>query len=426
MKVVPVVMGVLAFTGSAWGVPEDLVTQANIDMLWILIATALVFIMQAGFTLLETGMVRASPEDEEVGLNVSEHGARMSWVDTISTVTSIAGSGDLTQRVEVERGTEIGDVASAFNRFLADLDAKARTLEQASEGNLEQEALSRGPRDVLGNAVDRLLSSLRDVTGKVRQSTDIISTSARELDGSSQELFNSNESLVKLMEHISAKLHNAEQEAQQMKDITLRGAAQVRDTIERMGTITQSLDRLTHLMAKLEDSSNRIGNFIRSIHEVADQTNLLALNAAIEAARAGENGRSFSVVADEVRKLAEMTMMTAKEIDTLSSEMRLRCADAIEQATQSREHTVVISQEARETTATIGSMEQEILSMAGMTQEIMHTIQTHEQTWDSTRNANEKVAQVALRLLNEAGELVDLVSFFDGKTASRGLVSVKP
>lgn len=42
-----------------WAQPGAVIVQENLDMLWILIATILVFIMQAGFTALETGFVRA-------------------------------------------------------------------------------------------------------------------------------------------------------------------------------------------------------------------------------------------------------------------------------------------------------------------------------------------------------------------------------
>lgn len=117
--------------------------------------------------------------------------------------------------------------------------------------------------------------------------------------------------------------------SQQTDATAQRGAAVVKDTVQVMRDLAQSIQQAADGIGALDKQSQLIGAIIKTISSIADQTNLLALNAAIEAARAGEQGRGFAVVADEVRQLASRTSQATEEITSVVQQNQQLAGQAV-------------------------------------------------------------------------------------------------
>jgi signal transduction histidine kinase len=69
--------------------------------------------------------LRVSASDEQMGLNVSEHGATTELLDLLVGMNEQARSGDVSRRVAVEPFTEVGQIASRYNVVMQSLEEAA-------------------------------------------------------------------------------------------------------------------------------------------------------------------------------------------------------------------------------------------------------------------------------------------------------------
>lgn len=164
-------------------------------------------------------------------------------------------------------------------------------------------------------AMDKLCDTMTLVavdTGAIRTGTDEIAIAALDLAKRTELQAATLEETAEALDHITATVRKTAESAM-AASLTV---SRTRVDADQSGVVVR---QAVGAMAAIENSSQKIGQIITVIDEIAFQTSLLALNAGVEAARAGDAGRGFAVVASEVRALAERCASAAKEIKTLVS-----------------------------------------------------------------------------------------------------------
>jgi methyl-accepting chemotaxis protein len=315
------------------------------------------------------------------------------------------------------RKDEVGDVASAVEKFKIVSEQKAREEAEAKAAE-DRIAAERRRADMMKladeferavggivNTVSTASTQLESSAGTLTSTASRAQEMATMVAAASEEASTSVQSVASATEELSASVGEISRQVQESARMAGEAVSQARGTTDRVG--------------ELSKAATRIGDVIELINTIAGQTNLLALNATIEAARAGEAGRGFAVVASEVKALAEQTAKATGEIGQQITSIQAATGDSVSaigeiSGTIERlsEISATIAAAIEEQGAATQEISRNVQQAAQGTQQVSSNIAEVERGASETGSASSQVLSAAQSLSGDSARLKDEVGRF--------------
>jgi len=237
--------------------------------------------------------LRVSPEDEQRGLNVAEHGVSTELVDFLTELERQSLTGNFSHRVTVEPHTEVGQIASSYNRVLDRVEEEQTKLRAAGEERellnkqLVEAALHAGKAEVATEVLHNVGNALNSVNVGMSVASESIAAAPIDLLEKTIALVRSHESNLGEFITKDPRGRMIPGYLSQLCEVFREHQSQSRSELAK------AIEHLDHIKAVISSQQDYAGN--REVEEP------LFLSRLLEDAEA-LNGRAFERHGIEVRR----------------------------------------------------------------------------------------------------------------------------
>jgi methyl-accepting chemotaxis protein len=321
-----------------------------------------------------------------------------------------------------DRGDELGIMARDVEVFRKGL-IKARHLTdaQAADAAAKVKHAQRlnGLTHSFEEDVSGVVRSVASSATQLQATAESVSEVAGKTTTRSSQIYNRANAITHGAQTVAAATEELSASISEIRRQVATAASASRDA-------TDEVARTNDLVRGLALSSDKIGEIVQLINDIAGQTNLLALNATIEAARAGDAGKGFAVVANEVKGLASQTAKATGEIATQVAAVQEETSKAVAAINsiggvvdKVREISASIATAIEQQGAATQEIARNVQDVAQQAGDVSQDLAGLDQEANLTGDAASQVLSAARELATRSEELQGKVSVFlsDVKTA---------
>lgn len=329
--------------------------------------------------------------------------------------------GNLECEINFEGTNEFGELAVCFEKMVnylksvvTDIDT---VLAKISDGNFNVHTNIKyiGDFSPIENSIDKITDKLSGMLKHINERADLVSSGADQMKAAAQSLSEGAMNQSSSVQELAATITDVSGQIENNAQIAINASKNVNSISEKIVENSTQMEEMMEAIGKISETSNQIGNIIKTIEDIASQTNLLSLNASIEAARAGESGKGFAVVANEVKNLAEQSSQAAKNTTMLIESSLLAVENGTKLADSTAASLMKTVNEMKKITETVEQISVASSEQAGAIQQISTGVDQISSIVESNSAMSEETAASSDELSMQAQMMRELTDKFQLK-----------